>query len=246
LINLLVFIPKISLAKKGVVINEIAWMGTKNSSHHEWIELYNASPLKQNLKNWQLLSEDGSPKITLKGEILPFGFFILERGNDKTIPEIPADLIYKGALNNKGEHLKLIDSQGNIIDEVDCSWGWFAGDNKTKRTMERKNPFLSGSISTNWQTSKNPGGTPKSKNSFGFQEKPKKKNNFKKIPSKANISVSVEKKKINQNLSIFCIGVAVALISGIIVFFLKKKFYQQNEQDIEMTEEEIDFQKFFK
>ncbi|MFH1657454.1 MAG: lamin tail domain-containing protein [bacterium] len=55
-------------------------------------------------------------------------------------------------LNNEGEYLKLIDNQGNLIDEVDCSSGWFAGDNKTKQIMKRKDSHLSGNNSDNWQT----------------------------------------------------------------------------------------------
>ncbi len=153
-----------------VVINEVAWMGTETSVNDEWIELYNNSGSQINLDGWKLIAEDGTPEIDLKGEIPPKGFFLLERTDDETLPTIKADLIYKGSLSNKGEYLKLIDSEGKLIDEVNCASGWFEGDNKTKRTMERKNPSVSGSTPENWQTSENPGGTPKAENSLvGFQ-----------------------------------------------------------------------------
>jgi len=168
LIFFFVFFPlRDSQAKTlDVIINEIAWMGTKDSYRNEWIELYNNRDFDINLENWKIISKDKRLNISLKGVIPKNGFFVLERNNDTTIPEIKADLIYNGALNNKGEHLILLDSEGRIIDEVNCSSGWFAGDNSTKQTMERKNPFKKGSDPQNWQSSKKPQGTPKSKNSY--------------------------------------------------------------------------------
>ena len=149
-----------------VVINEIAWMGRESFHSDEWIELYNNSSLLIDINGWKLKTEDGTPEIALKGKISPKGFFLLERTDDTTLVNIKADLIYKGSLNNKGEYLKLFDSKGKIIDEIDCSDNWFEGDNETKQTMERKNTLVSGNDSKNWQTSKNPGGTPKVENSL--------------------------------------------------------------------------------
>ena len=158
-------LPLISFAKKGtVLINEICWMGTAVSPNQEWIELYNTTEEQIILDGWILEAKDGIPKIKLKGKIPPYGFYLLERINDNTLPEIAADLIYKGGLENKGEYLQLFDNQNNLIDEVNCSSGWFAGNKETKQTMERK-IIGSGSDSKSWQTSRIPGGTPKAKNS---------------------------------------------------------------------------------
>ncbi len=151
-----------------VVINEIAWMGTENSANDEWIELYNNSQNPLNLGGWVLKSGDGTPEINLTGTIPAKGFYLLERTDDNTVPEIPADLIYKGALSNDGEDLKLFDNSGNLIDETNCSSGWFAGDNSTKQTMERTD-------SGDWQTSQNPGGTPKTENSKQITENKEQK-----------------------------------------------------------------------
>lgn len=148
-----------------VIINEIAWMGTNISANDEWIELYNNTDNNINLEGWFLKSEDGTPEIKLTGIISANGFFLLERTDDETVANITADQIYKGALGNMGEKLKLYDNSGNLIDMINCSTGWFGGDNKTKQTMERKNSQISGTISSNWQTSQKPGGTPRTKNS---------------------------------------------------------------------------------
>ena len=153
-----------------VVVNEIAWMGTEASYSDEWIELYNNTDLAISLDGWSLKAVDGNPEINLTGTIPGKGFYLLERTDDTTIPSITADQIYTGALSNKGEYLRLFDGENNLIDEVNCSDGWFVGDNSTKQTMERKNPQLSGNNSGNWQNSQNPGGTPKARNSDKLEE----------------------------------------------------------------------------
>lgn len=147
-----------------VVINEIAWMGTEASHNDEWIELYNNTNLPVNLNGWSLKATDDTPEISLNETIPAHNFYLLERTDDNAVPNTTADLIYAGALSNKGEYLQLFDGQNNLIDEVNSSDGWFAGDNKTKQTMERKDPLLSSSL-PNWQTSKDPNGTPKFQNS---------------------------------------------------------------------------------
>ena len=152
------------VVSSNVVINEISWMGTTTSSNDEWIELYNTSDNDINLDKWILKAEDKSPKIELSGKIPAKGFYLLERTDDTTVAGITADLIYTGALNNTGENLSLYDNSGNLTDKAYFSDEWPAGNNETKQTMEKKE-------SENWQTSQNPEGTPKAKNSSGSQEK---------------------------------------------------------------------------
>jgi len=144
-----------------VAINEIAWMGTKESYSNEWIELYNNLEEEIILDDWKIITGDNSLEIKLKGSILPKSYFILERTDDDTVPNIKADLIYKGSLNNKGEHLILINKKGEISDEVNCSSGWFAGDNKEKFTMERINSLSSGNDPLSWKGSNSADGSPK-------------------------------------------------------------------------------------
>jgi len=152
-----------------VVINEIAWMGTEINYQDEWLELYNNAKSSINLEGWQLKAADDTPKINLRGIIPANSFYLLERTDDNALPGITADQIYSGVLGNKGENLKFYDNLGNLIDVVDCSSGWFGGDNRTKQTMERKNTKASGSDPANWKTSQNAGGTPKTKNSEGIE-----------------------------------------------------------------------------
>lgn len=160
-----------------VIINEIAWMGTKASPEDEWIELLNNTDSDIDLDGWVLAAKDNQPGLVLSGIIPANGFYLLERGDDKTISDISADLLYSGRLDDGGEYFQLYDEEGTLMDEVNCETGWFAGDDNLKITMERINPKNSGSDPNNWRSNsgniingkdrngENILGTPKGKNS---------------------------------------------------------------------------------
>lgn len=131
----------------GVIINEIAWMGTvpkagesaQAAANNEWLELFNSSPAPVSLDGWKITAGDGMPDIHLSGVITAGSYFLLERGNDDVVSEIAADLIYpfkNNAFSNDGERLFLKDNSSAIIDEVNSSSGWLTGDNATKQTMQ--------------------------------------------------------------------------------------------------------------
>jgi len=212
-----------------VIINEIAWMGTKISYNDEWIELYNNSDSSINLEGWILKAADGTPKINLTGTIARKSFYLLERTDDNTVPDTPADQIYTGALGNTGEKLELYDGSGNLIDLVNCSSGWFAGDNSTKQTMERKNPQLEGFNSGSWQMSQNPGGTPRAENSpgakskEGAEAKPLEEEFTKAGAKKELATVSAQLPEGSKSLSTLLIALPIAIFSGIIILFIKRK-----------------------
>ncbi len=152
----------------GILINEVAWMGTAESANNEWLELKNTGEAEVDLAGWILRATDGSPVINLAGKISAGGYFLLERTDDNTLPAVMADQIYVGSLSNSGEILELLDASGAVVDRIDGSGGppageagWPAGDNATKATMERK-------ADGTWQTSAAPGGTPKAANSAGL------------------------------------------------------------------------------
>ncbi|MBU1176829.1 MAG: lamin tail domain-containing protein [Patescibacteria group bacterium] len=167
-----IFPNSIFAATNDVVINEIAWMGTEISYNDEWIELYNNTGQDIDLTGWILKAVDETPDIILEETIAANGYFLLERTNDDSVPNIIADQIYVGTLGNTGENLELYNSENNLIDSVNSSGEWFAGDNTTKQTMERKDSLESGSVSDNWQTSQEIHGTPKAQNSSGTETTP--------------------------------------------------------------------------
>jgi hypothetical protein len=135
-----------------VVINEIAWSGTKANSNHEWMELYNTTGVNIDLTGWTLSAVDGTPSITLTGSIPAYGYFLLERSTDDTVGDIAADQIYTGALGDAGESLELKNSTGQIIDTANGNGGgWPAGSSSEKKSMERINPLLP-DTDDNWGT----------------------------------------------------------------------------------------------
>jgi len=148
-----------SAAQNKVIFNEVAWMGTENSSNDEWIELKNISGELVNLNNWQIL--DNGNQIEIIFEEYAFSsqtLFLLERTDDTTISFQQADLIYTGSLGNSNESLYLFNENCELQDEVSASPEWLFGDNRHKKTMEREDDL-------DWHTSVDAGGTPKSVNS---------------------------------------------------------------------------------
>lgn len=139
----------VSAEQSRIVINEVAWMGTKFSANQEWIELFNNSDTAVDLNGWKLSAADGQPDIALTGNIASQGYFLLERTTDDTITDIKADLIFVGSLSNTGEDLMLKDSAGVTVDRINAVSGWWGGDNSAKTSMERRDP-ASVSKEDNW------------------------------------------------------------------------------------------------
>jgi PKD repeat protein len=121
-----------------IVINEVAWAGARWDYTAEWIELVNASGNEVDLAGWRLVSSDGAPDIVLRGRLAPLseagdeGYYLLERDNDEAVPSVPADLIYSGALTDRGETLSLYNSEGSLVDTAnrgrgDAPTAWPAG-----------------------------------------------------------------------------------------------------------------------
>jgi cysteine-rich repeat protein len=140
-----------------VIINEVAWMGTSVSTGDEWIELKNLTGSDIDLTGWSLDATDGTPSISLSGIIEAGGYFLLERTDDYTVPNIVADQIYTGALSNSSEELTLKDDLSNVIDSINALSGWPAGDSANNLTME-----ICDSL---WQDSQIASGTPYAANS---------------------------------------------------------------------------------
>ena len=140
-----------------VVINEIAWAGTSNSSAtHEWFELYNNTNAPIDLSTWKVLISGREISISKfnKKIIEAKGYYLFERISDSTVVEIMADAIFgvSTGLGNSGEKIELIKPNGEKADEVNASGGWFAGDNILYRSMERISSTVSGNEASNWQS----------------------------------------------------------------------------------------------
>lgn len=158
--SLMVCMPMFAHAAGTVVINEIAWMGTQASASDEWIELYNNTQGAIDLSGWTLslykpATTTPSKTITLSGSIPAQGFYVIERTNDTTISDIPADLVssFGTGLVDSGMVIQLMQN-GTMIDRTPdpCNNTWCAGSNTPKMSMERINPDGDGAESSNWAT----------------------------------------------------------------------------------------------
>jgi hypothetical protein len=153
-------IPAAKVKVPAAIINEVVWMGTQKSHTDEWVELKNLFHDSVDIGGWQLQNKNQGIKVSLKpGSVVPAGgFYLLERTDDTTVPAVSADAIYTGNLANANDALYLFDASCQLQDSVVAASAWPAGDNASKRTMERTGDLL-------WRTSIAPGGTPKQENS---------------------------------------------------------------------------------
>ncbi len=149
---------------RGMIINEVGWMGSSANSNHEWVELKNISGSQLDISGWQLIDKTEQIKVRIPPQthLGIGGFFMLER-DEAALPTIKADAVYVGALSNSNEALRLFDKNCFLIDEVVASPDWPAGDAEAKRSMERSpnyawHTYLGGAAGTIF-------GTPKAENS---------------------------------------------------------------------------------
>ena len=161
----------IASTRTPVTFNEIAWAGGSESyglnASDEWFELRNITGSSIDLSGWQILSKKGSITISLPPgtSISPWGYFLLERTNDDSVPNITADFIYAGGLANSDDGLEIFDADCKPVDIVTADSEWPAGDSSLRRSMERKSDF-------SWFTSGNFNGkifgTPRSPNGTAY------------------------------------------------------------------------------
>lgn len=155
------------------VINEIAWMGTLVDGvdsgqewRYEWIELFNESNTVV-LDGWsiELYRDKLDFSIPLSG-VLSSGEYLVLGASDKITG---VDISYNnlgGKFMNGGQRVILRDNNGSIVEEIDAQEGWFAGSNRDKKTMERKDSLRDSGDGRNWGTSLLVGGTPGFKNTL--------------------------------------------------------------------------------
>lgn len=164
-----------------IILNEVAWMGNKEDYKNEWVELKNVSNKEIDIAGWQLLDKDGQIKVIFpeNSKIGPLSFYLLER-NEDSVSDIQADILYSGNLKNEDEELRLFNSNCDLMDGVAAGSKWPAGNNTSKKTMERDKNL-------NWYTSSIVGGSPKKENSELLeQDKNNEKNTENQIVAEIN------------------------------------------------------------
>lgn len=152
-------VPLVAFAK--VTINEVAWMGTPQSSLGEWIELFNDGSVEVDLSGAGLYVDGGGTLlVSLTKKIAAGGYYLVERSTPSVpdpVPGVGDDTASfgGGGLSNAGENLVLKAKDGTVLDSVNALLGWPAGDNETKETMQKNG--------SGWMTATS---TPRAKNTI--------------------------------------------------------------------------------
>ncbi len=134
-----------------LIVSELAWAGSIDSSSDEWVELANPGSSPVDLTGWSI--HDGSTTYTLSGTVPAHGFFLVERAESAT--SIAADLVIPSlSFSNTGEPIALKNAGGTTIDDVNpAGSAWPAGSTTTKATMERISPEFAASDPSAWASS---------------------------------------------------------------------------------------------
>jgi hypothetical protein len=93
----------------GIFINEILPSPTGPDEQEEWIEIFNSNNSEGDISGWQISDTDGKTKNYVFPEetkITSQGFLVLKRLETKIV------------LNNDADGLKLVNPNGNIVDQV--------------------------------------------------------------------------------------------------------------------------------
>ncbi len=167
---------------RSVVINEIYY--APRSGEVEWVEFYNRSSQSVDLGAWRWRDAEASSFVVLPDSsaiLAPGAFTLLAAGRNLTLADPSVNVIVPKnwlTLNNDRETLLLADFHGRVQDSLSFSQHWGGA---TGMALERINPNLASTDSTNWNSSvATTGSTPGKRNSL-FTEL---------VPSRATISVA--------------------------------------------------------
>ncbi len=142
-------------ARAGVVINEVAWMGTDESASCEWVEFRNDGEAVS-LAGWTFTIANGNstPKvIALSGNVGAGEYFILARNASACLDDANGVSGYTftsfgSGISNSASVLTLSRAEGEE-DEVDASDGWSAIGGENESGAPRKTAQRAG---TGWVT----------------------------------------------------------------------------------------------
>lgn len=149
-----------------VVINELMWMGSSTNTDDEWIELRNMTGNPIDLSNWQITSLVGTSNTETLMLTIPSGktisangYFLISHFNkDTSVINVEPDLVDTHVvLRNSDLQIKLYKgiwtNLANLIDTADDGSGSpLAGNNTTKKSMERNDSPGNGTNVSNWHT----------------------------------------------------------------------------------------------
>ena len=161
----------------GVVINEINYRSSNSFNPEDWVELHNPTNETISIGLWEFMDNNYYNVFTLPENIvlLPGNYLVLCKNTDSLFQLFPSvsNVVgdFKFGLNGDGELVRLFDSNGLLVDEVeyDDSAPWPIEADGTGATLELIHPSLDNNRASNWAAS-NGNGTPGERNSVYYNE----------------------------------------------------------------------------
>ena len=140
-----------------IVINEIMFDPPSHLGIGEYVELFNRGPSEVDLSGWQL--EEGIHfTFPPESKLTPGGYLVVAQNADQMreiYGAIPVVGNFQGHLGNRGELLRLVDSRGNLANEVDYqvggNWPRLAGGGGS--SLELVNPRMDNRWPSAWRDS---------------------------------------------------------------------------------------------
>jgi hypothetical protein len=170
---------KIENYKEDVVINEINYDSSPNFDTEDWVEIYNNTDNDIDLSNWILKDKKDKDQFKFpEGTIIHAKEYLVICRDTTAFTNLfnnqegygVTNYIgnFKFGLSSKGEMVRLLNSNGEIIDSLiyDDVAPWPTAPKGNGPTLELKNPKLDNRIATNWESSSNHGTPGKQNDSY--------------------------------------------------------------------------------
>ena len=157
-----------------VIFNEINYNSAPEADAEDWVEIYNRSGSDVDISGWVLKdSNDDNGFVIPSGTVLGTGEYLVLvtdsaafRGNHPNVIHFIGAVDFK--FSNGGELLRLYDSGGELIDDVeyDDEGDWPSEADGDGPTLELIDPDKDNNAPANWGSSTQNYGTPGEENSI--------------------------------------------------------------------------------
>jgi hypothetical protein len=142
-------------ATESIVINEAHYNPPFNPVREEFVELYNNTDAPLDLSGWRL--RGGVDFFIPSGTVIPARGFVVIAESPATIQSrygVAALGPWSGNLSGEGEQLRLDDSNGDAIDEVNyrSEFPWPILANGDGPSMQLVNPNLDNDLGSSWRS----------------------------------------------------------------------------------------------
>lgn len=141
-----------------VVINEVMWMGSSESSADEWIELRNTTEDPINISGWKLThaATSDTTLVISSGTIPANGYYLIsnfaETSASSVLNVVPDWVTTSISLQNACVQIDLTEADDTIVDSMGCDAGsyFYPANSATKEALERNYEIEDGLLETSW------------------------------------------------------------------------------------------------